>query len=347
MKIVVVGDRPVPAGRLAEAAAMLKTGEENQIVELTWGSGVREELQAQQLNVEKNGPDAEPFAEGLDREIRDADMLLTHLAVVPESIIEKAERLRLIGTCRGGVEQIAVKAATEKKIPVIHVIRNAEAVAEFTIGLILAETRNIARASAAITSGGWQKDFANSRFTKTLKGQTLGIVGLGHIGRVTALKAQSLGMKIAGYDPYVSEEVLQDAGLKVERMELDELFRSADIVSLHLRATKETEGMIGKELLEQMKPEAYLINTARASVIVKEDLYQVLAAKKIGGAALDVFWEEPLPADDPYRKLDNVTLTTHLAGTVVDALPKSPFLLADVINEYLAMGRSAMQVNPF
>ena len=134
MKIVVVGDRPVPAGRLAEAAAMLKTGEENQIVELTWGSGVREELQAQQLNVEKNGPDAEPFAEGLDREIRDADMLLTHLAVVPESIIEKAERLRLIGTCRGGVEQIAVKAATEKKIPVIHVIRNAEAVAEFTIG---------------------------------------------------------------------------------------------------------------------------------------------------------------------------------------------------------------------
>ena len=347
MKIVVIGDRPVPSSRLAKAAGQLKTKEEKQIVELTWGSSIREKLQAQQLNVEKNGPDAEDYAPGLDQEIQDADILLTHLAVVPERIIKKAEKLKLIGTCRGGTEQIAVKAATEKKIPVIHVIRNAEAVAEFTLGLILSETRNIARANASIAGGGWQKDFANSGFTKTLKGQIFGIVGLGHIGRITALKAQSLGMEIVGYDPYVKDDVLQDMGLQVRKMELDELFQTADIISLHLRASRETEGMIGKKLLEKMKPEAYLINTARASVVVKEDLYQALANKKIGGAALDVFWEEPLPADDPFRMLDNVTLTSHLAGTVVDALPKSPFLLADVINDYLEKGKSAMQVNPF
>lgn len=347
MKIVVVGDRPVPAERLAEAAKLLQTDEPLQIVKLTWGSPERAVLQAQQLNVERNGPRAEAYAPGLDRAIVDADVLMTHLAVVPGEIIEKAERLKLIGTCRGGVEQIDLAAASAKRIPVLHVIRNAEAVAEFTLGLILAQTRNIARAHAAIAQGGWEKDFTNSAFTYTLRGRTLGIVGLGYIGRLTAQKALALGMKVVGYDPYVSREELHEAGLEIEKAELEELFGKSDIVSLHLKATPETERMIGRDLLGRMKQDAYLINTSRAAVVDRQALYDVLAAKRIGGAALDVFWEEPLSPEDPFRALPNVTLTPHLAGTVVDALPRSPFLLADVINDYWRAGHSKMQVNRF
>ena len=347
MKIVVVGDRPVSADRLAEAAMRLKSKDEKTIVKLTWGSQERALLQAQQLNVERNGPDAEPYAEGLDREIIDADVLLTHLAVVPAKIIQKAEHPMLIGTCRGGVEQIDLAAANEKKIPVLHVIRNAEAVSEFTLGLIIAETRNIARAHKAIATGGWEKDFVNSRFTYTLKDKVLGIVGLGYIGRLIAQKASALGMDVTGYDPYVTEEELRKVGLSVKKVELKELFSRSDIISLHLKATPETEGIINKELLTCMKPDAYLINTSRAAVIDKEALYDVLLERKIGGAALDVFWEEPLAADDPFRELPNVTLTPHIAGTVVDAIPRSPFLLVDVINDYWKSGYSNMLVNHF
>lgn len=347
MKIVVVGDRPVPAERLKEAAELLETGEEKQIVTLSWGSPDRAVLQAQQLNVERNGPCAEPYAPGLDQEIIDADVLMTHLAVVPGEIIEKGRRLKLIGTCRGGVEQIDLAAATARKIPVLHVIRNAEAVSEFTLGLILAQTRNIARAHAAITRGGWEKDFTNSSFTYTLRGKILGIVGLGYIGRLTAQKALALGMKVIGYDPYVSQEELHSSGLDVEKVSLEDLFERSDIVSLHLKSTPETEGMIGHELLGRMKRDAYLINTSRAAVVDRQALYDLLAAERIGGAALDVFWEEPLPPEDPFRALPNVTLTPHLAGTVVDALPRSPFLLADVINDYWRTGHSKMQMNRF
>ena len=152
---------------------------------------------------------------------------------------------------------------------------------------------------------------------------------------------------LIGYDPYVSQEELRSSGLDVEKVSLEDLFERSDIVSLHLKSTPETEGMIGHELLGRMKRDAYLINTSRAAVVDRQALYDLLAAERIGGAALDVFWEEPLPPEDPFRALPNVTLTPHLAGTVVDALPRSPFLLADVINDYWRTGHSKMQMNRF
>ena len=347
MKIVVIGDRPIPADALAEAVNSLDTNEEKKIIKLTWGSSERAKLQAQQLNVEKNGPEAEPIAEGLKEEIEDADVVISHLAVIPAEIINRAKKLKLIGTCRGGVEQIDVAAATAKRIPVIHVIRNAEAVSEFTIGLMICESRNIARAHMSIASGGWTKDFANSKYVMTIRNQTLGIVGLGHIGRLTATKARALGMKVIGYDPYVTQGFLRDEGLDIEKHEVDDVFKMSDFVSLHLKATKETEGMVDGRLIGLMKPTAYLINTSRASVVNKEALYSALKGHHIGGAALDVYWDEPLPSDDPLRTLDDVTLTSHLAGTSVDSIPHSPYLLVDTINDFWRRGKSSMQVNHF
>ncbi|WP_072525183.1 2-hydroxyacid dehydrogenase [Clostridium sp. Marseille-P3244] len=346
VKIVVVGDSSIAPETLEEAALKLDIPGEKTIKKLWWGSQVRSEMQKQLLNVEVNGPEAEPYARGLDEEIKDADYLLSHLGTIPKEIIRKAERLKLIGVCRGGIEMIDTAAATEKGIPVIHVIRNAEATSDFAVGLMFAETRNIARSHASIQKGSWRKEYVNSGYTTSMREMTVGIVGLGHIGKLVAQKVMGIGMKVIGYDPYVSEEALRDSGLEgLKKTGLEELFAQADIVSLHMRVTPETEGMIGRDLLMKMKPTAYLINTSRAKVLNREDFIDVMEKRQIGGAALDVFWDEPLKDDDPLLKLDNITMTSHLAGNVVDALPKSPFLLAKTINQYLETGTSDMLVN--
>ena len=177
-------------------------------------------------------------------------------------------------------------------------------------------------------------------------GILLGVVGLGHIGKLVAKKAAGIGMKqILAYDPYVSQEALDAQGLRVTLVSQEELFRRSDIVSLHMRLTPETKNSIGAEQLGWMKPTAYLINTSRAGVLDKDAFVAALQSRSIGGAALDVFWEEPVPADDPLLALDNLTMTPHTAGNVVDALPKSPLLLAKVIQDYWAAGRSDMVVN--
>ena len=126
---------------------------------------------------------------------------------------------------------------------------------------------------------------------------------------------------------------------------MEELFERADIVSLHMRVTPETEGIIDRKLLSRMKKTAYLINTSRAKVLNKKDFVEALEKRQIGGAGIDVFWDEPLLPDDPLLKLDNITMTSHMAGHVVDALPKSPFLLVKTINQYLKTGKSDMLVN--
>ncbi|MEY8508267.1 2-hydroxyacid dehydrogenase [Lachnospiraceae bacterium 42-17] len=346
VKIVVVGDKSISPEVLEEAARGLNVDGKKIIKKLWWGSHIRSEMQQQLLKVEVNGPEAEPFAEGLLEEIGDADYLLSHLGTIPREVIERAEKLKLIGACRGGMEMVDVQAATEKGIKVMHVIRNAEAASDFAVGLIFAETRNIARSYAAIRQGSWRKEYVNSGYTTSMREMTAGIVGLGHIGKLTAQKLLGLGMKVCGYDPYVSQEALSLAGInKVEMIPLEELFERADIVSLHMRVTPETEGIIDRKLLSRMKKTAYLINTSRAKVLNKKDFVEALEKRQIGGAGIDVFWDEPLLPDDPLLKLDNITMTSHMAGNVVDALPKSPFLLVKTINQYLKTGKSDMLVN--
>lgn len=345
MKIVVVGDAAVSPDLLEESAKNLATDEELEIVKLTWATVDRKDMQHRALNIEKNGPTAEyPPAELAD-EIVDADVLLVHFCPLPEAIIQKGKKLRLIGTCRGGMEHVDVAAATKMNIPVIHVIRNAEATSDFAIGLMFAETRNIARGHAAVKKGDWRKDYVNSGYTTSMREMTVGIVGLGNIGKLVAEKALGMGMKVIAYDPFVTQSSMKESGLNVTMVEREELFRTADIISLHLRLTPETENCIGASLLSLMKPRAYLINTSRAGVLDKAAFIDVLENRKIGGAALDVYWDEPLPEDNPLLKLDNLTMTPHIAGNVVDSLPKSPKLLVETINKFWKDGKSDMVVN--
>jgi D-3-phosphoglycerate dehydrogenase / 2-oxoglutarate reductase len=345
MKIVVIGDIVVPCKLLIEAAESLGETGRDTIVSILWPAETRQEFQRKAQNLEKNGPTAEKVPEEAYREIVDADVLLTHFCPVPEDLIAAGKQLKLIGTCRGGMEHVDVAAATRRNIPVIHCIRNAEATSDFAIGLMFAETRNIARAHAAIKQGIWRKDFVNSGYTTSMCEMTLGVVGLGHIGKLVAQKASGVGMKVIAYDPYVKQESLDEMGLSVTLVDQEELFRTSDIVSLHLRLTPETENCIGEKLIGLMKPTAYLINTSRAGVVDKLAFCKALQNKKIGGAALDVYWEEPIPEGDPLFELDNLTMTPHNAGNVVDALPKSPLLLARTIKAFWDTGKSDMVVN--
>ncbi|HWS43836.1 MAG TPA: 2-hydroxyacid dehydrogenase [Pseudoflavonifractor sp.] len=346
MKIVVIGDIVVPCALLEEAAHSLAGDKEHTVKAILWPCEDRKEFQRRSLNLEKNGPTAEKVPDEAYAEVADADILLTHFCPVPADLIDAGKNLTLIGTCRGGMEHVDVPHATERNIPVIHCIRNAECTSDFAIGLMFAETRNIARAHAAIKQGNWRKDYVNSGYTTSMCEMTLGLVGLGHIGKLVAKKAAGIGMKeVLAYDPYVTQEALDAIGLSVRLVSQEELFRASDIVSLHMRLTPETKNSIGRELLGMMKPTAYLINTSRAGVLDRDALIDALQNKRIGGAALDVFWDEPIPADDPLIALDNLTMTPHTAGNVVDALPKSPLLLAKTILDYWATGKSDMVVN--
>lgn len=344
MKVLVIGDIVVPPELLREAAIELVPDAE--IVVKEWPCTTRQEFQARAQNLEENGPDAEIIPDDVFTAAADAQIILTHFCPISKALIDAAPHLELVGTCRGGMEHIDVSAATERNIPVIHCIRNAEATSDYAVGLMFAEARNIGRGHAALKNGEWRKQYINSSYTTSMCEMTLGLVGLGNIGKLVAKKCLGIGMKkVIAYDPYISQEALSASGLNVELVDEEQLFKEADIVSLHMRLTESTKDCIDERLIGLMKPTAYLINTSRAGVVKKDALYTALANKSIGGCALDVFWDEPLAQDDPFLSLDNVTLSPHNAGNVVDALPKSPFLLARKIKEYWDTGTSDMVVN--
>lgn len=344
MKIVIVGDRIVSSKIMKKAVEKLVIKTKPEIVTLNWKSDDRSDFQKRAQNIEINGPNAEEVPKELYKEIQDADMLFIHFCPVPEKLLKKANKLKLIATCRGGSEHIDVNAASNMNIPVINTIRNAEATSDFTIGLIYAESRNIAKGHCALMNGEWKKNYPNEKFTKHINELVIGVIGLGNIGRLVAKKANALNMQVIGYDPFVSVDDLK--GSNIEKMDdMKAVFRQADVISIHLRATPKTEEIINAELLDEMKETAYLINTSRAQVINKEDLYKSLKNHSIGGAALDVFWEEPIPVDDPILKLDNVTITPHLAGNVVEALPQSPFMMVENINEFFQNNQVNKAIN--
>lgn len=340
-KVIVVGDAFVSVNTLRESVVSMGIPEPVEIISLEWyADDSPEEFQRKLKVIEQNGPEAVAIPEGIMEELGDAEYLFVHLAPISRKMLESAKNLKLIGTCRGGVEHIDINSAQKKGIPVIHVIRNAEPVADYTIGLIYTVTRNIALSHAAVMQGEWPKNFPNDAYRTTLSDQTVGLVGLGHIGKMVAQRLNNLGIKVIAYDPFIDGKQVIKSGLKLTFVSIDELFAKADIVSLHMRVTPETENLVDEKLLALMKPSAYLINTARPGILAKAAFVEALRKRKIAGAAIDVVWEEPMQLDDPLLKLDNLVITSHLAGDTVDAIPNSPFLLAKTIAEYLETGES-------
>lgn len=302
------------------------------------------ELQHRRLKVEQEGPGIESVPAYLTTH-RDAEIALGLFCPFSAQAMDAFENLRLIGVARAGTENVDIQAATERGIIVVNVMgRNAQAVSDFAIGMMLSESRNIARAHAAIHNGVWRKTFPNSNFIPEMTGKRIGIIGFGHIGRLITEKLSGFKVEIAVYDPWVDKDAITHAGaIAVDK---DTLFATSDYITVHARLTKESHGLVGAKELALMKPTAYVINTARAGLVDMDALVNALQNQQIAGAALDVFEEEPIPETHPLLKLDNVTLTTHIAGTTTEALTRSPKLLADQVQQVLRGQPTASVKNP-
>jgi D-3-phosphoglycerate dehydrogenase len=244
-----------------------------------------------------------------------AEIIICHMPPLTKNVLQQLTKLRVIGCTRTEPVNINVRSATEAGIPIFYAPgRNARAVAEFTVGLIIAECRNIARGHQSLSSGVWRGDlYLYDRAPRELKGQTVGLIGFGHIGSMIPQLLKPFGVRILAYDPYVEDIVFKKKGAK-RINNLTELLSESDIVSLHARVTSETIGFIGAKEFNQMKRGTYFINTARGPMVDYDALYQALKNGHLAGAGLETFAVEPPPPNLALLKLENVTLTPHIAG---------------------------------
>ena len=335
MKFCVVGD-PMISSDMLERAVHDVFGTEHEIRKADWRPESQEEFYLLRSAVEKNGPDAGCPPEELYSQAKDVDVIITHHTPLNSRVIE-GSGAKLIGVCRAGVENVDLRAASAQGITVFKTIgRNTEAVSDFTVGMILCELRNIARGHAAMMQGSWRRKYSNSDFMGDMQGKTVGLIGFGEIGRAVTKKLSGFDIRVIAYDPFVDAEHIRNAG--AEKADFETVCRTSDFISVHARLSEATKGLLGKDAFEMMKPEAYLINTARAGLIDEEALVEALQQKKIGGAAIDVFWTEPIRPDHPLLSLDNVTLTPHLAGATNDTMRKTPYLLLREMKRTLEEG---------
>jgi D-3-phosphoglycerate dehydrogenase len=298
-------------GNPGQAAMKLAILDDYQRVALTMAdwSGVAERCQIDVIDRPLQVPDEAAAVLGP----YDVLCMLRERTAAPRALIERLPNLKLITITGLEHRTLDLAAASERGVLVCHSTAHAGAhqgTPELTIALMLAITRSIAREDRAIREGRWQTSMGRQLF-----GRTLGLIGLGRIGRRVARIAQAFDMRVIAWSPNLTSAAAAEAG--VTRVEKDELFRTADIVSLHLVLGQRSRGVVGAHEFGLMKPTACLINTARGPLVDEAALLDALRQRRIAGAALDVYWQEPLPKDHPLLAMDNVVLTPHL-GYVVE-----------------------------
>ncbi len=279
----------------------------------------------------------------LKEKINDYDAVIVRSATqVTADILENATRLKMIGRAGVGVDNIDVKAATQKGIMVVNAPgSNSLSVAEHALGLLLAQVRDIPNANASMHAGRWEK----SKFKgEEITGKTLGILGLGKIGVLTAQRAKGLRMQVIAYDPYVSPERFEELG--IERAETpDQLYAASDYISIHLPKTPETIGMINDEAFAKMKKGVRIINCARGDIVDEAALVRALESGQVASAGLDVFSKEPLPSDSPLLKFANVIMTPHLGASTTEGQDRAGLIVAEQIVAGLTGGVVSYAVN--
>ncbi len=260
---------------------------------------------------------------------------------VTARVMDEAVRLRAIGRAGVGVDNIDIAAATQRGILVMNAPDgNTITTAEHTIALLTALARSVPQASASLKAGRWER----KRFVGVeLQGKTLGIVGLGRIGRVVASRARGLGMNVVAYDPFVTPESLLDAEL--EFASLDQVYARADFLTVHTPLTPETRGIIGVEAFAKMKQGVRIINCARGGLVDEAALVDALVCGKVAGAALDVFAEEPPPTNHPLLAFDNVIVTPHLGASTTEAQEGVAVTVAEQMRDYFLTGALRGAVN--
>jgi D-3-phosphoglycerate dehydrogenase len=256
-----------------------------------------------------------------------AALVVRNLTPVDGGLLAAAPRLQVVGRLGVGLDNIDLAAARRHGVAVVYAPgANAVATAEFTLTLCLALARRLIPAAAAAASGRWEREaFAGCE----LAGRVLGVLGLGRIGRLVARRARALGMDVWAYHPSRGADDPEVRELGVRLVEREQLFRSADFVSLHLPLTAETRHLVGQGELALMRPDAFLINTARGGLVDERALARALREGWIAGAALDVREGEPPPRPDPLEGVPNLILTPHVAGLSREALRLTSLAVAD------------------
>lgn len=284
-----------------------------------WGEAMKYDAFSKILaDIEHQGPEAVDIPASFFEQHADAELVMGSFTPFTGENLSKLKNCHILGVMRAGLENIHIEDATKNGIALISAAgRNANAVSDFAVGMMLSESRNIARSNYQIRNGEWGKNFPNASCIPDMYGKTVGLFGFGQVGSRVAKKLSGFDVKILVYDPFVKEEDMEKYHCcKVDK---DTLFRESDYISVHARLTADTFHVIGADDFAKMKKTAYFINTARSGLVDYEALCSALEEKKIAGAAIDVFDEEPLPQDSPFRRLDNVTLTAHLAGQTRDS----------------------------
>ncbi len=276
------------------------------------------------------------------RHLECADALLVRSAVqVTREVLAKAPRLRVIGRAGVGVDNVDLDAATEAGVLVMNTPGgNAISVAEHTLALMLAMARHIPQANASTRAGKWEK----KKFLGTeLRGKTLGVVGLGSIGREVVRRARAFEMRIVAHDPYVTSKLAHDLG--VELVDLGALYSASDYITLHVAATPETQGMLSREAFARMKDGVRIVNCARGELVDEAALAEALASGKVADAALDVFTPEPVPPGYGLFASEAVLATPHIGGSTEEAQEIVGVRIAEQVVEYLKNGVAINAVN--
>jgi len=294
--------------------------------------------------------DSHEYIEKIHKE--NADVLITEGDMIDADVLSSCD-IKIIGICRGYPDNVDMEIATQKGIPVFFTPdRNADAVADLTVGLMLCQLRHITESDRLLRSGTFFVDTGEAlanlyrRFMGwELGGKTFGIIGLGGVGYRVGLRLKhGFDAKILVFDPFVDEKRIKDVDGK--KVELETLLKESDIVTVHAKVTSENIGMIGEKELKSMKPTAYFINTARAALVDEDALFSALKEKRIAGAGLDVFGSEPVDSDNRFLPLDNVTVTPHVGGSTYDAEIRQSLMIAQDIESYLKKKKPRFLRNP-
>jgi D-3-phosphoglycerate dehydrogenase len=280
-------------------------------------------------------------ADELKAVIKNYDGLVVRSATkVTQEIIDLADKLVIVGRAGIGLDNVDIPAATKRGIVVMNTPGgNAVTTGEHTIAMMLSLVRHIPHATASMKAGKWEK----SKFTgHEFLNKTLGIIGIGRVGSIVADRAQGLKMKVVAYDPFITPEAAEKAGITLAS--LDEIYAQADIITIHTPMTKETRGLINEAAFAKMKKGVYIINCARGGLVSEKDLYDALKSGKVAGAALDVFEEEP-PKNMDLIGLDHVICTPHLGASTDEAQVNVAVAIAEQICAYLTTGEIKAAAN--
>ncbi|MBI4405442.1 MAG: phosphoglycerate dehydrogenase [Deltaproteobacteria bacterium] len=253
---------------------------------------------------------------------------------VDADLLGDAKSLKLVIRAGIGLDNVNVEAATERGIVVMNApTGNIVTTAEHTLAMIFAISRHISQADASIRAGRWEK----SKFQgNELRGKTLGVVGLGNIGKAVAERAIALGLRVVAYDPFLSAEAAAKRNIRL--ITLEELLRESDYVTIHVPLIQGTKHLINRQALGMMKPSAYLINCARGGIVDEQALLEALDKQQIAGCALDVFEKEPIPSDHPLLRRSDVVLTPHLGASTDEAQTQVSLEVADQVIQYVREG---------